>query len=70
LLKNSSIGVFGQTLWFEKGTFAPHVLFGVKMGTTFSLLGLKELSSSLYVAYDTFVDGITFGINLGVTAWN
>ena len=70
LLKNSSIGVFGQTLWFEKGTFVPHVLFGIKMGTTFSLLGLKELSSSLYVAYDTFVDGITFGINLGVSTWN
>jgi NTE family protein len=70
LLKNSSVGVFGQAIWFEEDIYIPHVLFGVKMGTTFSLLGLKELSSSLYVAYDTYVDGITFGINLGVTAWN
>jgi len=69
-LKNSSIGVFGQTIWFEPSTFTPHFLFGLEMGTTFSLLGLKELSSSLYVAYDTLVKGISLGINIAVTTWN
>ena len=70
LMKNSSIGIFGQAIWFEEDVYIPHFLFGLKMGTTFSLLGLKELSSSLYVAYDTLEDGVTFGINLGVTKWN
>lgn len=69
LLKETMVGVFGQAIWFEEDTFTPHFLFGLNMGTTFSLLGLKELPTSLYVAYDTLAKGITFGINLGVTTW-
>lgn len=69
LLKGTSMGVFGQAIWFEKDTATPHFIFGLKTGTTLSLLGLKELPTSLYVAFDTLAQGITFGINLGVTTW-
>ena len=70
LLKESSMGVFGQLLWYEVATYTPYFLIGLQAETTLSLLGLKEAPLSLYTGYDSLSNGVVFGLNLGISTWN
>lgn len=69
LLKETSVGLFLHTLWYEKNKFTPYLLYGVEVETSISLLGIKELPTSIYLGYDTLGERLTFGFNFGVTTW-
>ena len=69
IFRDSSMGVFGQFLWYESPQIKPYTIFGARFRSTVSLLGLKELPTSLYIGYDSLQRGFIIGLQFGIETW-
>jgi len=70
IMKDSSMGIFGQFLWFEKMQTSPYMILGARFSSTVSLLGLKELPTSLYLGYDSLSRSFLAQLQFGIGTWN
>jgi NTE family protein len=65
LLSNCFVNAFADLLWNRKGNLIPYATFGLEIGTTAALLGLRELDFTFFAGYDMTSRSTVGGIMLG-----
>ncbi len=69
IMKDTSMGIFGQFIWYERSQASPYWIAGARFSSTVSLLGLKELPTSLYLGYDSLARGFLAQFQFGIGTW-
>ena len=65
IFENSAIGLFSDFLWNGSASLVPQIVAGARLSTTVSFLGLNSMPVSMYVGYDSPVNGIVWGFTFG-----
>ncbi|MDD3941919.1 MAG: patatin-like phospholipase family protein [Sphaerochaetaceae bacterium] len=65
IFERSSVGLFADLLWNDRGVWLPWIVVGAKISTTVSLLGLNSIPTSVYVGYDSPSGSIAWGFVFG-----